>query len=153
MRNIPRAAIATLCGSFVSTIASAGDVTYAVTDLPSFGGTRNQGNSINDASLIAGFSTRPGDLNRHATLWADQAPQDLGTLGGPNSSVVWPVKNVSGLIAGISQTSTPETLGESWSCSAFFTLNPTGYLCRGFAWASGQMRTLPTLGGPNGFAA
>ena len=153
MRNLPCAALVTLCGSLVFAIASAGEVTYTITDLTAFGGTRNQGNSVNDAGLVAGFSTRPGDLHRHATLWSGGSPHDLGTLGGPNSSVVWPVKNVAGLSAGISQTSVPETLGESWSCSAFFTLNPTGYVCRGFAWQSGQLRALPTLGGPNGFAA
>jgi probable HAF family extracellular repeat protein len=142
-------AIAVCCAS-----ASAGQTSYSVSNLDAFGGARNQGNSINNRGWVAGFTSRPGDLHRHATAWISGVPNDLQTLGGPNSSVAWPVKNVSGLIAGISQTATPETLGENWSCSAgFFQLDATGYTCVGFAWEDGQMRQLPTLGGPNGFAA
>ena len=36
--------------------------------------------------------------SRHAVLWLDGSIIDLGTLGGPNSSVAWPVKNNRGLI-------------------------------------------------------
>jgi probable HAF family extracellular repeat protein len=126
---------------------------YRFTNLPTFGGTRNQGNSINDEDLVGGYSTRPADLHRHATAWWFGQARDLGTLGGPNSSVVWPVKNLFGRISGISQTSSAETLGENWSCAAFFQADPVGYVCRGFVWESGHMRALPTLGGENGFAA
>ena len=45
---------------------------------------------------------------------------DLGTLGGPNSSVTWNVKNTDGIIVGISQTADPEPLGEAWSSAAFY---------------------------------
>jgi len=127
--------------------------TYTVGNLDAFGGTRNQGNSINNRGWVAGFTTRPGDLHRHATAWIAGTPVDLLTLGGPNSSVAWPVKNVSGTVVGISQTSTPETLGERWSCAGFFQIDVTGFTCRGFAWDGSAMRALPTLGGPNGYAA
>lgn len=127
---------------------------YHVVNLPTLGGTRNQGNSINDRGWVAGFSRLPGDQSRHATLWRDGLITDLGTLGGPNSSVGWPVKNNRGIIVGISQTATPEPLGERWSCAAFFGApNNVGFTCLGFVWERGVMRALPTLGGNNGFAA
>ncbi|HJX29017.1 MAG TPA: hypothetical protein VJ885_13985 [Thermoanaerobaculia bacterium] len=128
--------------------------TYRVTTLPSLGGTVSRGNSINDRNWVSGYSNLPGNQSRHATLWLDGEPIDLGTLGGPNSSVAWPVKNNRGLIVGISQTATPEPLGESWSCAAFFPgATGTGFTCLGFVWEKGTMRALPTLGGNNGFAA
>lgn len=126
---------------------------YRVTHLPSIGGTVSRGNSINDRGWVAGYSNLPGDQSRHATVWLDGAAFDLGTLGGPNSSVTWPVKNNRGLIVGISQTANPEPLGERWSCSAFFpAATGTGVTCLGFAWENGVMRALPTLGGNNSFA-
>ena len=87
--------------------------------LASLGGTSSGGNSINDQSWVAGYSRLP-DRNRHATLWRNSSLTDLGTLGGPNSSVTWNVKNTAGIIVGISQTLTPEPLGESWSSAAFY---------------------------------
>ena len=67
--------------------------------------------------------------------------------------MAWPVKSNIGVIAGIAQTATPDPLGESWSCSAFFPgATATGPTCLGFVWKSGVMRALPTLGGNNGFA-
>ena len=92
---------------------------YQVSNLPDFGGTSSGGNSINDQSWAAGYSRLP-DRNRHATLWRSSLLTDLGTLGGPNSSVTWNVKNTAGIIVGISQTLTPEPLGESWSSAAFY---------------------------------
>jgi probable HAF family extracellular repeat protein len=125
---------------------------YEVTILPSLGGTSSAGSSINNRSWVAGFSNLPGDQTRHATLWRNGTSLDLGTLGGPNSSVVWPVKNNRGVIAGIAETAEMDPLGEDWSCSAFFPGEPTGHICLGFVWESGVMRPLPTLGGNNGFA-
>lgn len=126
---------------------------YQVMNLPSLGGTVSRGNSIDNRGWVAGYSNLPGNLSRHATLWRGGAALDLGTLGGPNSSVVWPVKNNGGLIVGISQTATPDPLGENWSCSAFFpAATATGTTCLGFVWEDGVMRALPTLGGNNGFA-
>jgi len=127
---------------------------YGVTNLSSLGGTVSRGNSINNRGWVAGYSNLAGNQSRHATLWLDGLAFDLGTLGGPNSSVAWPVKNNRGLLAGISQTATPDPLGESWSCAAFFpAATATGYTCLGFVWEKGVMRALPTLGGNNGFAA
>ena len=127
-------------------------VQYQVSNLASLGGTSSGGNSINDQSWVAGYSRLP-DRNRHATLWRNGSLLDLGTLGGPNSSVTFNVKNTVGIIVGISQTLTPEPLGEAWSSAAFYsTPNNVGFINLGFVWQQGQMRGLPTLGGDNGFA-
>jgi probable HAF family extracellular repeat protein len=126
---------------------------YQVSTLPDFGGTSSGGNSINDQSWVAGYSRLP-DRNRHATLWRNSLLSDLGTLGGPNSSVTWNVKNTAGIIVGISQTADPEPLGEAWSSAFFYsTPNNVGYINLGFVWENNQMRGLPNFpGGNNGFA-
>src|SRR5436189_1731135 len=128
---------------------------YQVSNLPSLGGTSSGGNSINDQSWAAGYSRLP-DRNRHATLWRSGLLSDLDTLGGPNSSVTWNVKNTAGIIVGISQTADPEPLGEAWSSAFFYsTPNNVGYINLGFVWEQGQgpMRGLPNFpGGNNGFA-
>jgi probable HAF family extracellular repeat protein len=152
MKILSPTRIAVLAATLLAGTAQA--ATYHVTNLPSLGGTVARGNSLNDRGWVAGYSNLTGDQSRHAALWLHGgAPIDLGTLGGPNSSVTWPVKNDTGLIAGISQTATPDPLGEAWSCSAFFAgSSPTGFTCLGFVWDGGAMRPLPTLGGNNGFA-
>jgi probable HAF family extracellular repeat protein len=126
---------------------------YQVSNLPDFGGTSSGGNSINDLSWAAGYSRFP-DRNRHATLWRSSLLTDLGTLGGPNSSVTWNVKNTQGIIVGISQTADPEPLGEAWSSAFFYsTPNNVGYINLGFVWQNNQMRgLLPFPGGNNSFA-
>jgi probable HAF family extracellular repeat protein len=126
---------------------------YKVSTLPSLGGTSSGGNSINDLSWAAGYS-RMLNRDRHAILWRNSVLTDLGTLGGPNSSVTWNVKNTAGIIVGISQTADPQLLGESWSSAAFYsTPNNVGYINLGFVWQGGQMRGLPNFpGGNNGFA-
>jgi len=126
---------------------------YTVSTLPDFGGTSSGGNSINDQSWAAGYSRFP-NRDRHATLWRSSVLTDLGTLGGPNSSVTWNVKNTQGIIVGISQTADPEPLGEAWSSAAFYSSpHNVGYINLGFVWRNNQMRGLPPFpGGHNGFA-
>jgi probable HAF family extracellular repeat protein len=125
---------------------------YQVSNLPSVGGTSSGGNSINDLSWVAGYSRYP-NRNRHAALWRNSLLTDLGTLGGPNSSVAWNVKNTAGILVGISQTLTPEPV-ENWSSRNFYsTPNNVGYINLGFVWEGGPMRALPNFpGGNNGFA-
>jgi uncharacterized membrane protein len=67
--------------------------------------------------------------------------------------VQWPVKNVLGLISGISLTDQVDPNKEGWSCG-YFLPNPNSNACRGFLWepATQKMRPLHTLGGTNGFA-
>ena len=86
---------------------------FRVVNLSSLGGSENAGNSINDHGLVAGFANLPDNNSRHATLWLYGFRFDLGTLGGPNSNVPWPVKNTNGLIAGIAQTTTPQFLRDT----------------------------------------
>ncbi len=126
---------------------------YQVSDLPGLGGTSNGGNSINDHTWVSGYARLP-NRNRHAALWRNSLLTDLFTLGGPNSSVTWNVKNTAGIIVGISQTADPEPLGEAWSSAAFYSPpNNVGYINLGFVWQNNQMRGLPPFpGGNNGFA-
>ena len=126
---------------------------FRVVNLSSLGGSENAGNSLNDHGLVAGFANLPDNNSRHAMLWLYGFRFDLGTLGGPNSNVPWPVKNTSGLIAGIAQTTTPQPRGETWSCRSFFaTPTRAAATCLGVVWEEGKIRALPTLGGDNGFA-
>ena len=151
--------IAVCCGATLAPLhaqrpgATRANTQYQVSTLPTLGGTSSGGNSINDQSWVAGYS-RLLNRNRHATLWRNGSLTDLGTLGGPNSSVTWGVKNTQGIIVGISQTADPQQLGESWS-SAFFYSSPNnvGFINLGFVWQNNQMRRLPNFpGGNNGFA-
>jgi len=126
---------------------------YQVSELLSLGGTSNGGNSINDLTWVSGYARLP-DRNRHAALWRKSLLTDLDTLGGPNSSVTWGVKNTQGIIVGISQTADPEPLGEAWSSAFFYsTPNNVGFINLGFVWENNHMRALPNFpGGNNGFA-
>ncbi|HEV3089833.1 MAG TPA: hypothetical protein VGX91_00155 [Candidatus Cybelea sp.] len=128
---------------------------YSVTNLGTLGGASSGGNSINNRNWVSGFSSLTSGSYLHAALWENGgSAMDLGTLGGPNSAVEWPVKNDRGLISGIAETSQAQRLGEVWSCAeGFFPQPPSGHVCLGFAWEHGKMTKLPTLGGNNGFAA
>jgi uncharacterized membrane protein len=153
MRTVSFTAVTVaICCAFASGRAAADPDSYTISNLATLGGTRTQGNSINNRGWVAGFSTYAGNSHRFATAWYGGQIHDLGTLGGPKAMSRGSVKNVTGLIAGISQTATLEPLGETWSCAGFLA-GSTGFICRGFAWQDGQMRMLPTLGGNNGFAA
>jgi probable HAF family extracellular repeat protein len=152
--------IAACCGAALAQAqasAKAKKAQYNVSNLASLGGTNSAGNSINDQSWVAGYSRLTGDQARHATLWRNgSTAEDLGTLAGPNNSlnsnVTWNVKNTNGIIVGISQTATPEPLGEHWSSAAFYG-GAFGFINLGFVWEQGQMRGLPNFpGGNNGFA-
>ena len=117
----------------------------------SLGGTVSIGRSINSRGTVAGVSFVTNNAAREAVLWEKGELVRLGTLGGANSSVQWPGQNDNGMVVGISQTAVDDTLGETWSCSAFLAF--TGKTCLGFVWENNVMRPLPTLGGDNGFAS
>src|SRR5438552_7813819 len=151
---------AVCCGATLAPVLAQGPVQtkaklqYQVSNLATLGGTSSGGNSINNQTCVAGYSRLAGNQSRHATLWRDGSLLDLGTLGGPNSSVTWNVKDTGGVIVGISQTATPEPLGEYWSSAAFY--GPPyniGFINLGLVWEQNQVRGLPTFpGGNNGFA-
>ncbi|MEP6897426.1 MAG: hypothetical protein ABI870_02745 [Rhodanobacter sp.] len=144
--------------SHTSMASAANAPQYFVVNLPSLGGINSEGNSINEFGLISGFSDTAGttgDLHTLATAWVFGQKINLKTLGGANSSVVWPVKNGFSVISGISQTDKTDPNHESWSCSAFFygTDTGAGSTCLGFVWAFGKMTSLsPLPGGNNSFA-
>src|SRR5262249_13438204 len=130
------------------TIATA----YSLIILHSLGGGAAGANSIDNSGWITGLSTLPGDEVVHAALWVHGQAIDLGALGGPgtNSAVAWP-NHAARAVVGITETATPQPLGERWSCAAF--MPTTGHTCVGFVWRDGVMTALPTLGGDNGYAA
>src|SRR5262249_29493582 len=115
------------------------------------GGRESGANSINNRGWVTGSANLPGDNTSHATLWLKGFKIDLGTLGGPNSGVFWPIKNDAGISGGIAETAVLDRRGEKWSCSAFFR-SETGHTCLGFVWRNGTMTALPTLGGNNSYA-
>jgi len=125
---------------------------YAVRNLVSAGGTSSAGNGINDLGWVTGSSNLPGDTVAHASIWIQGFRADLGTLGGPNSNVAWPVKSDDGIISGIAETDQLHPLGERWSCRFFFP-STTTKVCRGVVWEFGQIRALPLFpGGIDSFA-
>jgi probable HAF family extracellular repeat protein len=144
--------VVALYGGAAGASHRSGQSGYAAFNFSSLGGTSSGGNSINDLGLVTGYSNLEGDETRHATAWLYGLTFDLGTLGGPNSSVLWPVKNDKGIIAGVAETGETDPLGENWSCSAFFPGDPSGHVCQGFVWEKGVMSALPTLGGTHSFA-
>ncbi len=116
------------------------------------GGSASGAAAINDFGWIAGDSNVTGDLTQHAELWLYGYPINLGTLGGPNSAVLWPGLNNEGQAVGISDTGESDPYGEPWSCGNFLPASHLGHKCVGFLWQGGRMSPLPTLGGNNGFA-
>ena len=105
--------VAACCGAALAP-AFAEEPQYNITTLDSLGGASSAGNSLNNRGYVGGYSNMPDNMSRHATGWKKNASHpivDLGTLGGPNSSVTWNVKNDRGLIAGISQTDIPDDFG------------------------------------------
>lgn len=141
--------------SFAGAVSLGAQAThYRIVNLGNLSGTSGTGNTLNNIGWATGSADLAGNATEHATVWIYGIKSDLGTLGGPNSDVQWPVKNDNGLVAGWSETAAQNQLNESWSCTAFNpTGTPTGHVCVGFVWQWGVMTALPTLGGYNGFAA
>lgn len=153
MRSLSHFMLTAFCAAALPALAS-GQTAYHLLRLPGLGGSVAAGSSIDDLGLVSGSANLAGDQAAHAVLWLNGSAHDLGTLGGTNSAVQWPVKNNAGVLAGIAQTGQTDPLGESWSCSGFFPgPQASGHTCLGFAWIWGRMWPLPTLGGNNGFAA
>ena len=97
-------------------------------DLGTIGGSQSRATAVNEAGDIVGMSAPEGDEEFHAFLGKPGSPlYDLGTLGGPacNAHDVNELVHVCG-----------------WSMIQ--SNNPAS---RGFLWADGLMKALPTLGG------
>ena len=124
---------------------------YLVVKYPSLGGTLSRGMAINRQGWVAGWSNQ-ADGTRRAVLWRGSSIANLGTLGGPSSSVPWPGLNDNGMVVGISQTAEVDSLDEAWACElGGFIPGTSNLVCRGFVYEQGVMRELPTLGGTHGF--
>jgi probable HAF family extracellular repeat protein len=152
-RALPTVALVTV--TLMTGAASAvarGSASYRVRDLPSLGGLVSGGVGIDDRDRVAGSSDLAGDAITHAALWRHGRVTDLGTLGGPNSAVVFPGHD-DHFVIGVAETATVNPDGEDWSCTAFFIGPSTKHDCVGFVRQHGRMTPLPTLGGANGFAA
>lgn len=131
-----------------------GPASYRVINLGNpLGGTTSAGNAIDDLGWSMGVANQPGDTTQHAELWLPGLHLDLGTLGGPNSAVIFPSHSDTGQIVGISETADMDPLMETWSCAGAFFPTVTHHICLGFVWQNGVMTALPTLGGNNGVAS
>jgi len=124
---------------------------YQVVELPDLG-SGSQANSINNKGWVAGGINLPGGAYSEATAWNHGSLIRLGTLGGPNSLIAWPVTADSGVLVGISEVAALDPNGESGSSCQYFFPTVTGHACQGFRWENGVMTPLPTLGGPNSYA-
>jgi probable HAF family extracellular repeat protein len=133
---------------------SNGPALYRVINLGNpLGGSSSAGNAMNNLGWSMGVANLPGDTTQHAELWLRGLHLDLGTLGGPNSAVIFANHSDRGQIVGISETADMDPLMETWSCAGAFFPTVTHHICLGFVWQNGVMAALPTLGGYNGVAA
>jgi probable HAF family extracellular repeat protein len=116
---------------------------YVVQSLGSLGG-RNCCLVVepNDLGWVDGTSNLKGNKSFHPFLWRNGKMEDLGTLGGPNSSVGG--MNDHGIVTvGGSDTGKRDPLGED------FCGDGTHQTCLSFIWQRGKRTLLPTLGGNN----
>ena len=77
-----------------SSLQLAAQTKYQVVTLPDLGAS-GQANSIINRGWVAGGVNLPGGVYSEATAWINGSLVRLGTLGGPNSLVAWPVANSS----------------------------------------------------------
>jgi len=130
----------------------AAQINYNVVEFGELGGTAGSANGIINRGWATGADNLAGDATSVATLWVNGSTVPLGTLGGPNSAVAWPVKSNNGVIVGISETAESDPLGEDFSCWPFFAAGvPTGRICKGFRWQNGAMTALPAF--PGGYSS
>src|SRR4030095_5627536 len=138
--------------AFAMPVGLAAQSNYSVLKLGELGGNAGSANGVNDRGWITGTNNLPGDLTSMATLWVKGATIPLGSLGGPNSAVAWPVKNNNGVIVGIFELDELDPLGNNFSCWPFFAEGlPTGRICKGFRWENVRITALPPF--PGGYSS
>ncbi len=143
----PSGAVSSSGGSGIQFAGKQRFTHYYVIRLGTLGGGASSANSINDVGWLGGLAKISGNAAVHATLWLHAKKVDLGTLGGPNSAIGWPVKNVRGELAGFSDVAQTDPLAEN------FCALGSGNLCAGFTWSDNTLTALGTLGGNNSFAS
>ncbi|MBV8371881.1 MAG: hypothetical protein JOY69_01350, partial [Candidatus Eremiobacteraeota bacterium] len=118
-----------------------GTAHYYLVLLDTPAGSTSHANGINNNGWITGFANVSGKTTTHAALWRSGHRTDLGTLGGPDSFVGWPIKATTGQIVGGSDIPAHDPLDEKF-CGA-------PQICLGFSWKNGVMTALQPLGGNN----
>jgi probable HAF family extracellular repeat protein len=119
---------------------------YAVIDLGTLGGTFSQAFGLNNKGSAVGFATTANDTSLHAFLWRRGKMIDLGSLGGNDTLSYSQAVGVSEVdeVAGFSETSVPDPLGENFCGDSL--------VCLPVVWKDGVMTKLPILDGNNGLA-
>ena len=141
---------------------------YAVSEIPSLGGTSVTPEALNELGQVVGASTRDATETRHAFLFSDGVTRELGSLGGRGSGardindageVVGTAQNALGFDrAFLYRNGTMQDLGTLGGFSSEGTgINAAGEVvgqstdrdgfALGFVFAGGTMRSLGTLGG------
>lgn len=117
---------------------------YSFVPLDSLGGSVSFAINIDDFGQASGTSLLDTNAILHGQSW-EHPPHtiDLGTLGGPNSAVFQYNHGRAGQFVGWSETSQTDPNDEN------FCGFGTSYVCLGFIWQHGKLRSLPTLGGNN----
>ena len=84
---------------------------YRIVTLGTLGGNTSAANSVNNLGWAMGAAYLPGNTTEHAAVWINGHRIDLGTLGGPSSSVAWSSVKSDNVISGVSDTSIVDPFG------------------------------------------
>jgi probable HAF family extracellular repeat protein len=116
---------------------------YFVRDLGALpGGGFSQPSTVNEAGVVAGFSTASDGI-QHAVLWVDDQIVDLNSSGDHGLNAGAFGINALGRVSLQTETSNYDPNGED------FCAYGTHRVCTAAVWQGGRFISLPTLGGNN----